>query len=1070
MLVISPTLPNVNDVRHLVAVQSSVILDRNGEELYTIHGDENRDSVPLDQISPYAAEAVMAIEDDRFYEHFGIDISGILAAVCGEMGVCQKRGGSTITQQFVKNAFLSSERTYIRKVKEIALALQLERRFTKDEILEMYLNRIPYGANIYGVELASRTFFGKPAKELTILEAAILGAIPKAPTFYSPYGDNQHAKINLNEEEILRMDIRSEQDLVDYSPRFINKGLLGKTYIFGRKINEDGMVMEAGRSIYVKGRVDFVLERMRELDYITEDQQAQALAEAETKEFKEFREAIVAPHFVMYVRQLLEDKYGKEAVEKGGLKVTTTLDVALQKAAEAAVEHYVADDVARYGANNQALISVDPDNGQIMAMVGSRDYWNDEIDGKVNIIFRPRLPGSSFKPFVYAAAFLQGYAPATVLYDVDTKFGEWYQPQNFDGKFEGPISMRTALGHSRNVPAVKAGYLAGIPNVLSLARRMGIQLDQPDDWYGLSLAIGAGEARPIDMALAYSAFANGGYRLEPIAILKVEDRNGNLLEEYETPETREQILDPQVAYLINNVLSDREANPAGFWRERLRIPGQINGAKTGTSNKQVENPHYNPNNPDSKPTINIPFDGWTIGYTRYLVTAVWAGNNDGTPMKPKASGLDAAGGIWHDFMVTAHAGKPAVEFEKPEGIRYVQVSKRSGKLPSEYTPPDEIITEVFASFSVPTQTDDSYQVVEIDKVSGKLATEYTPAPAREMKAFFTHHSILPDHPDWEDAVRKWAEENNQDEAPPTEYDDVHTPGSSDVKPEIRILSPTANGFISPPSVGVVTEINSPGGVTQVDFYFDDELVQSVTKPPYRGLIPIPPSAADDSAHTLRAVVFDKLYRSSQAAVEARIGKDALPPHVRFLYPQEDDFVAAGSYLATQIDAYDSNGDVKKLEFYLDGTLLNTFDAVPYVWQFFAPDTPGPHSLKAVAYDYADNRAETQIALDLSASPPPSSETGVRLVQPAANQSYDHGEPLVIKVAVGADVSTDLKGVTVFAKPEKDRVIEIAGVSGNAPSYTFIWGEAVTGRYELYLKISLKDGSVRFSDRVPIVIR
>jgi len=398
MFAVIVTLPNIDNVRNLVASQSSLILDRNGEVLYAIHGDENRKIVPYSQISPSAAKAVMAIEDDEFYEHHGVDFKAFMLAVCGEFHICNTtRGGSTITQQFVKNAFLSPERSYTRKAKEIILSLQLESRYSKDEIMEMYLNRIPYGANVYGVEVASQTFFGKPAEELTIAESAILAAIPKAPTYYSPYGNNIYVKVDLNEEEILKQDIRSEQELVD----FISKGLLGKTYTYGEE--------EDARDIYIKGRVDFVLERMLDLDYITQEEHDAALAEANAIEFVPFREDITAPHFVMYVRQLLEEKYGKEALEKGGLRITTTLDIEKQKAADEAVDARAETNESQYGVTNAALVSLDPDTGEILAMVGSRDFWNDDIDGKVNVTLRPRLPGSSFKPIAYAAAFLQGY-------------------------------------------------------------------------------------------------------------------------------------------------------------------------------------------------------------------------------------------------------------------------------------------------------------------------------------------------------------------------------------------------------------------------------------------------------------------------------------------------------------------------------------------------------------------------------------------------------------------------------------------------------------------------------------
>ena len=925
------TLPNVDNIENLVAAQSSQILDRHGEVLYAIHGDENRKIVEHEQISPYAAKAVMAIEDDEFYEHHGVDFKAFLLAVCGEFHICNTaRGGSTITQQFVKNAFLSAERTYTRKAKEIILSLQLEGRYTKDEIMDMYLNRIPYGANIYGVEVASQTFFGHPAKDLTIAESAVLAAIPKAPTYYSPYGNNVYVQVELSEEEILRQDIRSEAELVD----FISKGLLGKTYSYGEG--------EAARDIYVKGRVDFVLERMVDLGYISEEEYETAISESNNIEFVPFREDIIAPHFVMYVRQILEEEYGKEALEKGGLRITTTLDLEKQHAADSAAETYAESNATTYGASNAALVSLDPDTGEILAMVGSQDYWNDDIDGKVNVTLRPRLPGSSFKPIVYAAAFLQGYAPSTVVYDVRTKFGSWYEPANFDGQFRGPVDFRHALGASLNIPAVKAGHLAGIPNVIDLARKMGIDLNQPDDWYGLSLALGAGEARPLDMALAYGVFANGGYKVEPVAILKVEDRAGNILEEYKAPDEKSLVLDPQVAYLINHVLSDASARPDEYWRNLLTIPGQVNGAKTGTSNKKKDGTNY-------------PFDAWTIGYTRHLVTAVWGGNADGTHLYWNASGLDVAGRIWKAYMTEATKDMPRTEFERPEGIKWVRVAKRSGKLPSKYTPEDEMVSGIFASFSVPSEYDTSYQFVKIDKVSGKLATEFTPEEAIEEKAFYMHHSILPDNVQWESAVRAWAVQNGEDEEPPIEYDDVHTAETMDSKPQITIVSPKSKSEISPPVLSVWPNITSPAGVEKVEYYFDGELADTAELAPFNGYFSISSSLKNGSEHTIKAIVYDELYRSNQSTVTVKIGADDTPPILSFVYPSDKATLTAGTSVGVQLDARDPNGSIKRVRFYLDGKLKKEDTTAPFNWQLTVPEEKGVYDLKATAYDYADNQ-------------------------------------------------------------------------------------------------------------------
>jgi membrane peptidoglycan carboxypeptidase len=1054
LAVVIASLPNVDNPQNLVAAESSVIMDRNNKVLYTIHGDENRKIVSFENISPYAVQASMAIEDDQFYNHIGIDVWAIMKAMCHEVRVCpQARGGSTITQQFVKNAYLSPERTYTRKLKEILLSLQLESKFSKDEILEMYLNRIPYGSNLFGIEVASQAFFGKPAKELSIAEGAILAAIPKAPTYYSPYGNHKYAVINISEQEILDLGVTSEQELVKRDPNFISKGLLGKTYTYGPEEEEPV-------EIYVKGRVDFVLGRMEELGYITEEEKNEAIQEAIDKEFQEFREDIKAPHFVMYVKEQLEAKYGKDHVEKGGLRITTTLDYEMQQAAEEAVRSRGEHNEKNFNATNAALVSIDPNNGQILALVGSRDYWNDEIDGRVNITTRPRLPGSSFKPIVYAAAFLQGYAPSTVVYDVRTKFGSWYEPANFDGQFRGPVAFRQALGGSLNIPAVKAGYLAGIPNVIDLARKLGIELSQADDWYGLSLALGAGEATPINMVNAYGTFANGGYGIEPVAVLKAEDKSGNILEEYKAPDRRDLILDPQVAYLVTNVLSDREARPDEYWRNQLTIPGHTNAAKTGTSNKK-------------KDDVNYPFDTWTIGYTRNLATAVWAGNADGTHLSLNASGLDTASHIWKNYMTEAVKHVEKAEFERPEGIKWVKVSRRSGKLPSEHTPDEDIVSEIFASFSTPRDYDDTYQFVEIDKVSGKLATEYTPKEAIEEKAFYKHHSILPDNPNWEKAVRRWAEENDQDEEVPTEYDDVHTAENMDIRPSITIVSPRSQSTISPPILGAWVDIDSRAGVKKVEYYWNDELVYTADAPPYKGNIKLPIDLKIGSKHKLKAIVYDPLYRSSQSSVTVKIGKDETPPDVEFTHPKSNSKLPAGTLASVEIDAQDKNGDILKIEMVLNGELKKTLRIPPYIWQFTVPDDERKHTVKAIAYDHAKN--SNSATLEFRSEKSEFNFSGYsRILEPDSNSSYESGESVYIQAYLSEEDHLYFDEIQLLAKQNGERPKKVLTSTGEKqgenPVYNFIWSTPPSGTYEIYLKIILEDGTIHFTRKVPIVIR
>jgi len=589
---------------------------------------------------------------------------------------------------------------------------------------------------------------------------------------------------------------------------------------------------------------------------------------------------------------------------------------------------------------------------------------------------------------------------------------------------------------------------------------MGIGLNQPEDWYGLSLALGAGEARPLDMALAYAVFANGGYKIEPVAILKVEDRTGNILEEYKKPDKKNLILDPQVAYLINNVLSDTSARPGDYWRNQLTIPGHPNGAKTGTSNKK-------------KDEINYPFDTWTIGYTRRLATAVWAGNADGTLLGLNASGLDTASHIWKNYMVAATKEMPREEFEKPEGIRWIKVAKRSGKLPSEHTPEDEVVSGIFASFSAPTEYDSSYQFVEIDKVSGKLATEFTPKEAIEEKAFYTHHSILPANVQWESAVRKWAKDNDQDEEPPTEYDDVHTAESVKAKPQITITSPVSKSKISPPFLRVWVDITSPAGVEKVDYFFDGELVDTATSSPFTGTIPLAKNLQNKSTHLIKAIVYDELYRSNQSTVSIKIGEDTNPPSVSFVYPLDGAKLTAGTSLAVQINARDSNGAIKRVRFYLDNKLQKEDTNAPFTWQLTVPNTAGNHELQAVVYDYADNKDRDTITINV-VEDEGNLEGTSRLLLPRNNASFSEGETILIKGFVSESDRNDLAEIIFLSKKSGQFPNELASIFATeeaaASTYSIIWDAPPAGTYELYLKLVLNDGKLRFSKKVPVVIR
>lgn len=578
-----------------VITESTKIYDRTGEILlYDVNGGIRRTVVSLNDISMNAKKATVAIEDAEFYSHAGIKPSAMVRALLVDIATGEiQQGGSTITQQVIKNTLLTRDKKISRKIKEIVLALKLEQIMSKDEILGLYFNETPYGGNIYGIEEASLAFFGKQAKDLTLAEAAYLAALPQAPTFYSPYGNHRD-----------RLDTRK----------------------------------------------NLVLKRMVDLGFITQEEANTAKEEKVT--FKPpTNSSIKAPHFVFYILEYLEDKYGREAVETQGFKVITSLDWELQSKAEEIVYRYGAENVTKYNANNAAMVATDPKTGQILVMVGSRDYFNTDNDGNFNIALANRQPGSAFKPFVYATAFQKGYTPETVVFDLKTEFSTncpptCYSPINYDDKFLGPITFRTALAQSRNIPAVKALYLAGINSVLDNAKRFGITTLNDRNRYGLTLVLGGGEVSLLELTSAYGVFANDGIRNPIASILKIENSQGETLEEWESdPKVA---IDENIAREISNILSDNNARAGTFGlNSPLYFPGYDVAAKTGTTNDYR--------------------DAWIMGYTPNIAVGAWAGNNDNTPMDKQIAGFIVAP-MWNEFMRNFLSSRPSESLPSPKPL------------------------------------------------------------------------------------------------------------------------------------------------------------------------------------------------------------------------------------------------------------------------------------------------------------------------------------------------------------------------------------------------------------------
>lgn len=797
----SKDLPDPGKLLERQVSESTKIYASDGSLLYEIHGEEKRTLVKLNEISDYLKHATISAEDKDFYKHHGISYTGILRSVfryVTNLGTAQG-GGSTITQQFVKNAILNNKKSLDRKLREVILSVALETKFSKDQILEFYLNEIPYGRNAYGSEAAALTFFGKSAKDLTLAESAYLASLPQRTSYFEPYGTHREA-----------LDNR-------------------KNYVLGRML-EDG--------------------------YITKEQEEQA--KNEKVEFKKSRTALIAPHFVLMVQSYLSEKYGAKSLEEGGLKVYTTLNPKLQEIAEKAVKEGVEKNSKKYKANNAALVAIDPKTGQILAMVGGKDYFgksepegcvpgkNCTFEPNVNVATSEKQPGSSFKPYVYVTAFGKDYkyGPGSILMDVITNFGKFgdsdYIPYNYDGKERGPITIRKSLAGSLNIPAVKILALVGVENAVQTARNLGIT--SPLQNCGLSLVLGGCDVRLIDHVGAYSVLANGGVKNEKTSILKIIDKSGNILEEYK--ESPKQVLDPEAVYLLTNIMTDDSARAYVFGAgSALTLPGRPVAAKTGTTQKWK--------------------DGWTMGFTPSLAAGVWAGNNNSEKMADGADGVYVAAPIWNAFMKQALKDTPVEEFKRPAGIQTITLDDASGKLPTANSP--QTREDIFASYSVPQETDSVHQPFAFDSVTGQPANSNTPPGQIIYKLFTIFHSEFPNNPNWENPVREWAEKNGFP-YPPTEAQ-TQTPDQnySQEIPSIDFAEPKEGQIIS--TIPFLVQLNSYGRnpLTRIEISLDGELNRILDFAPYS--FNLTKENLTPGTHTLAAKAIDFLGNSQTTSIQ-----------------------------------------------------------------------------------------------------------------------------------------------------------------------------------------------------------
>ncbi len=863
MALLSRNLPNPNSLTERNISQTTKIFDRTGEHLlYEIFGDENRTLKLLQEgfcnddkklktenvgIPTFVVQATIAAEDRSFCKHGGFDVKGFLRAVFENLKG-NRVGGSTLTQQLVKNAILSKEKTLTRKIKELILSLELERRYSKDEILQIYLNEIPYGSTYYGIEAASQNFYRKPANELTLAQAATLASLPKATTVY------------LN--------------------------------------NPDRLL----------ARRNYILGEMEELGFISEEELN--TAKQENTEIDRTIINIQAPHFVIYVKEQLEEEYGRRYVEEGGLKVITSLDYDLQIIAEEEVVAGVEAKGEVYGFTNASLVAIDPKTGHILSMVGSKDFFDEEIDGQVNVATRLRQPGSSFKPIVYAKAFELGYTPNTVLWDVLTTFptvtGD-YEPNNYDLEERGPVRVRDALQGSLNIPAVKMIYMVGFENALDFATSLGYSSFGNHANFGLSLVLGGGEVQLLEHVNAYATFANEGVHHDMVSILRVEDSDGIKIQEWKKPDGK-RVMDENIAQTLTHVLKDNNARAPFFGESNyLQLRDRQIAAKTGTTN-------------DNR-------DGWLLGYTPSLAAGVWAGNNDNEAMHEGAGGSSVAGPIWNAFMKRAHENQPTESFTSPT-IKQTNKPILDGQITA---------TKLL-----------------IDKASGKLATKFTPDSYAEERLFAEYRSILhyvdkddptgsvPDNPEddlqyeaWEAAISEWITRQEEEtgvkitqSSPPTEEDDVHIPRNF---PNVDITTPSKDQEISGRTISIRANASAPRSVARVEFYIDSLFLGSDSSLPFE-LITTIPNNIGRGYHSIRAVAYDDVENSGSESIGVRIQDNAQSGNLTLVDPKNGQVIERNTdnysivvslkdpqnYLAATVYAEPIGGGVKRLV----GQMLN----------------------------------------------------------------------------------------------------------------------------------------------------
>lgn len=1014
--------------------QSTFIYDRTGTiQLYELSGDERRTIVTYDEIPSVLVNATIALEDGKFFEHEGYDPESILRAAYTGVG-----GGSTITQQLVKRVFLTPDQTLERKVQELLIAIRIEQKYSKEEIMAAYLNQIFYGEQAYGVKAASERYFNKNLADITLAEAAVLVGIPQRPNGNNPFsGEKRDLLEDLgvdleNPESWREQKYLQYSEIVELSTDFAGAEATA-TEEAGVAPSIEGEIIATTKQVISSWRHRQIqtLDLMIQQGFITIEEAETALAQELI--FQRSRIDILAPHFVLNrVIPELEERYGEKRIREGGLTVITSIDIELQNEAERIVRDQINQIRGPFNASNGAMVAMDPKTGQILAHVGSVDYFDEANDGNVDVASSFRQPGSSFKPFAYAAAFENGYHPETVVADIRSCFGN-YCPRNYDGRFHGPVTLRGGLANSYNIPAVKAVYMGGIQATEDLALRMGVDnIEGRGELCGLAFSLGCAETSIYDMVEGYATFANMGRTQDAEVILQVFDNDGTILYDH-IPDLGDQVLDPGTAYMIADILSDNGARAPAFGSRSDLVVSRRAAAKTGTTN-------------DIK-------DNWTLGYTPDIVVGVWVGNNNGDPMSGRASGLTGAAPIWNQFMEASFRKIPESPwYGVPESLTSIQVDGLTGWLPNpenELNEGDFKSTLLLKRFINSLRVDNQRLVLEIDNRNGLIAGRGTPEANIEEK---TYWQIAPAIPEGDSAYDLWAShikeyvdgvcqnDPNHFFCVPTEESRAYA--TPDNKPLVTITSHNDGETISASTFELQAEALSPWPITRVEFFANGTQVQVFNTEQesywYRFNL-------SDGYHDLEVRATDEQNVTGRKTITVRVNTQLA---IEILAPTNS-LITNNPNITFDLDVNAPAG-LKDVRMIVDGTTATTITSAPFNPTLNLGE--GSHTIIARARDEDNKTVDATINLTIDTiAPDPFSLAG--------SCNIEVGENCVIRYSPN-DNGTGIARNELYATEPGG---EIVLLQDTVPVVSYTFEPTIAGTYAFYVVTYDVAGNLRQSN-------